>query len=293
MSHILTLATLQNTLPTEDIAKHLNLTTPWTWLAKNTAAEIPLEHIPSPSQIENLRALCDESKADIFITSNHNRRKKLLLADMDSTIVQGETLDDLAAHAGIKDKISAITARAMNGELDFHDAIRERVGLLKDLSADMLDKTLQETPLSQGAKSLVQTMKTGGAHCVLVSGGFTFFTNAIAQQVGFDNNHGNILGIENNRLTGQVADPILDKDAKLTFLNDYAQKQSIDLSNTMTIGDGANDLPMLLDAQNANGLGIGYYAKPAVAVQLINTIRHTDLTSALYAQGYTAEEIIS
>ena len=293
MSYILTLVSPQNSSPHTLIEPHLQAAPQWNWLAKDKAIETPLESLPTPDNLQNIRTLCDDHKTDLFITPTHNRRKKLLLADMDSTIVIGETLDDLAAHAGIKDKIAAITARAMNGELDFHDAIRERVGLLKDLPTNKLDQTLSETKLNQGAKTLVQTMKTHDATCVLISGGFTAFTESIAAQTGFHHNHGNTLDIKDNHLTGQVIAPILDKTAKLTALNNYATDLNIDLSNTMTIGDGANDLPMLLGAHDNGGLGIGYYAKPAVAEQLTNIIRHGDLSAALYAQGYTEDEISS
>ena len=292
MSYILTLVATQNSAPHTIIAPHLQSAPSWTWLAKDKAIESPLKFLPKPENLQAIRKICDDHKTDLFITAAKDRRKTLLLADMDSTIVIGETLDDLAAHAGIKDKIAAITARAMNGELDFHDAIRSRVALLKDLPANTLDTALQETHLNKGAKALVQTMKAGGATCVLISGGFTAFTKSIAAQVGFHHHHGNTLGIENNRLTGQVIAPILDKTAKLTALNDYAKTHAIDLSSAMTIGDGANDLPMLLGAHNNGGLGIGYYAKPSVASQLTNIIRHGDLSAALYAQGYTEDEMI-
>jgi len=291
MSHILTLVTDQNDFPYDEIEAFLAIAPQWQVLDSNKAIETPI----ALSSIKNLQALCkvcDDAKVDVFVTPEKNRRKKLLLADMDSTIVQGETLDDLAAYAGIKDQIAAITARAMNGELDFHTAIRERVGLLKGLSAEMLHKTLQETYLNKGAKTLVQTMKKNDAVCVLISGGFTFFTEAIARQTGFHHHHGNHLNIDDQVLAGTVGEPILDKDSKRDYLHNYVADLALDLFDVLTIGDGANDLPMLLAAQNADGLGMGYYAKPAVAQQLTNVIRHTDLTAALYAQGYKREELM-
>lgn len=278
MSYILTLVASGNNLA----AAHFDSEP--TWLSPNKAAEIEVHEKPD---LITLRKKFAGEKIDVFVTPAKNRRKKLLLADMDSTIVGEETLDELAGHAGIKDQVAEITARAMAGELDFHAAIRERVGLLKGLSAEMLDQTLAHTTINPGAKTFVQTMKAHGAHCVLVSGGFTFFTGAIAEAVGFHHHHGNILGIENDALTGEVIDPILDKDSKLDFLKRYAGELSITLEDTLTIGDGANDLPML----EAAGLGIGYKAKPLVIEALDNQIIHGDLSAALYAQGFSDDEI--
>lgn len=260
-----------------------------TWLSKGKAAAITLRHAPNPAAIKYIRDQLAAAKIDVITTPLQNQRKKLLLADMDSTIVTSETLDDLAAHAGIKDQIAAITARAMNGELNFHDAIAQRVALIKDLPTSALAETLAETKLTPGAETLVKTMKKHGATCVLVSGGFTIFTDPIAKIVGFDHHHGNTLGIEDGKLTGKVIDPILDKDSKLDFLNHYATAQKVTLSDTVTIGDGANDLPML----QAASLGLGYQAKPVVEAQLTNNIRFNDLTAALYAQGYSDEEFMS
>ena len=259
------------------------------WLSDDKAADIQLLNPLGDAALKYVRDQLADQKIDAFYTSSENRRKKLVLADMDSTIVTGETLDELAAYAGIKDQIAAITARAMNGELDFHAALRERVGLLKDLPASKLDETLAETHLTGGARTFIQTMKKYGATCVLVSGGFTFFTSAIAEQVGFDQNHGNTLDIQDGKLTGSVIEPILDKESKLKFLKQYAKKLGISLKETLTIGDGANDLPML----QAAGLGLGFHAKPAVQAELANTIRFGDLTCALYAQGFSDDEFVA
>ncbi len=259
-----------------------------TWLSPHKAAQLDVQHAPNAAAITYIRNQLAPYAIDVFVCPSINQRKKLLLADMDSTIVTGETLDDLAAFAGIKDQIAAITARAMNGELDFHDAIRERVALIKDLPTEFLSKTLAETKLTDGAYVFVNTMKKHGAFCVLVSGGFTFFTENIAEQCGFHVNHGNILGIADNKLTGEVVSPILDKTSKFDFLNRYASQQNIALGDTVAIGDGANDLPML----QAAGLGLGFYAKPAVEAELTNFIRFNDLTAALYAQGYSDDEFV-
>ncbi len=258
------------------------------WLNIHKAADLPIAECLTIGQIQDLRAILSDDKIDIFCTRTANRRKKLLIADMDSTIVISETLDELADEAGIKDKISVITERAMRGELDFFEAIKERVGLLKGLSADALKRTLDKTEVSIGADIVVKTMKNHEAFCTLVSGGFTYFTESIAKQLGFNAHHGNILGINDNALTGEVMEPILDKETKLTLLKEYTQKQQIGLSDTVAIGDGANDLPML----EAAGIGIGYHPKPILEERLLNCIRFTDLSSILYIQGYKKEEFI-
>ncbi|MEM7680304.1 MAG: phosphoserine phosphatase SerB, partial [Pseudomonadota bacterium] len=207
------------------------------WIEEGKALDI---FVDKKIDVPPLRQKLDAHKIDVFITAKENRRKKLLIADMDSTIVEGETLDDLAAFAGLKDQIAAITARAMNGELDFEEAIRERVGLLKGLSEDKLAEALIETKLNPGAESFVLTMKAHGAYCVLVSGGFTVFTNEIAQRIGFHANHGNILGMEGGALDGTVKDPILDKNAKVYFLDLYLKEHGLNPDDAITIGDGAN-----------------------------------------------------
>ncbi len=257
------------------------------WLIPNKSAAIKIQHILTLPQIKKLRHVFNIDKIDIFCTEI--KPYKLFLADMDSTIVTSETLDELADEANIKSKIADITARAMRGELDFHDAIRERVGLLKNLPVSALQKTLDNTKTSTGAEVLLKTLKQNALFCVLVSGGFTHFTQPIANQLGFDKNHGNTLNIENNVLTGDVIDPILDKESKLALLQHYVSVQKCDLSESITIGDGANDLPMLEAAQNAGGLGIGYQPKPLVADTILNCIIHTDLKSVLYMQGLTPE----
>ncbi len=259
------------------------------WLKNMHAAEIKISGELFESVMENIREMLSSDHIDVFCTPADNRRKKLLLADMDSTIVEGETLDDLADFAGLKEKIATITARAMNGELDFHEAINERVGLLKGLPTDALEQTLRGLKMNKGARSLVKTMREHGAHCVLVSGGFTFFTDAVAKDLGFHAAHGNVLEIENNALSGFVIPPILDKNAKVEFLELYCDRLHISPQDVLCIGDGANDLPML----QAAGLGMGYHPKPAVAQHIHNYINYGDLDAALFAQGYSADEIKS
>ncbi len=253
------------------------------WLDPHKAADIPLLQKPNHDQIHTLRILLEPDKIDVFVVPATNRRKKLLLADMDATIVVGETLDELAGQAGpeIQKRIAAITERAMRGELDFEAALRERVAMLTDLPVETLGKTRAGMAFSPGAKELVATMRKHGATCVLVSGGFDFFTGWIAEQAGFHHHHANRFDIENHKLTGKVIDPVLDKQAKLSFLRQYAQELKIDQKDTLAIGDGSNDLPML----QAAGLGIGYRPKPLLRDTLDNCILHGDLTAALYAQG--------
>ncbi len=247
------------------------------WKKPHETAGIPIQNALTMGQMKQLRSLFAADRIDVLcIRDDMNIR--LFLADMDSTIVTSETLDDLAEHAGIKDQIAAITARAMNGELDFHAALKERVGLLKGLPVTALQQTLDETVLCDGAKELVQGLKARSVKCVLVSGGFTFFTGAIAQQCGFDHNHGNTLHDDGTALSGTVGEPILDKDAKLAFLKSYAQELGIDLAQTMAIGDGANDLPMLAAA----GIGIGYRPKPVLEENLLNVLKYADLDKILF-----------
>jgi len=252
------------------------------WLEEGKAADIPVSDNPGKAVMARLREELFDANIDIFVSKAKTRRKKLLIADMDSTIVGEETLDELAGFAGIKDKIAAITARAMNGELDFEAAVKERVGLLKDLPESALAKALEQTTINAGAKTLVATMKKHGARCVLVSGGFTFFTGAIAKSVGFDAHHGNTLIIKDGALTGAIGMPILDKHSKVDFLEKYAGDLGLQKDEVMSIGDGANDLPMLKIA----GLGVGYKPKPSVAAEIDNVLLHGDLSAPLYAQGY-------
>ncbi len=252
------------------------------WLDMHKAADIPVQNCVTMEQMQELRALFAGDRIDILCTHTQNRKKKLLLADMDSTIVTTETLDELAGKAGIKDQIAAITARAMNGELDFKAALRERVGLLKGLPLSALDETLDETEFCEGAENLIHAMRENGATCVLVSGGFTFFTGAISAKAGFHHHHGNTLHDDGAMLLGTVGDDILDKDSKLAYLKSYTQQLGLDLNQTVAIGDGANDLPMLAAA----GLGIGYRPKPVLAENLLNILQYADLRGVLYAQGF-------
>lgn len=262
------------------------------WLSEQEALDIPLpEHKDHEQTIhitQKIKQTLSNKPVDVFVTHSEFRKKKLLIADMDSTIVQSETLDDLASEVGIGEQIAAITKRAMNGELVFADALNERISLLKGVSADLLEKTWQHTQLNKGAKTLVATIKKYKAYTALISGGFTFFTQNVANACGFDENHANRLSISNNKLDGTVIPPILGKEAKLFHLKRLTEELKINPKETVTIGDGANDLPMLTHA----GLGIGYYPKPIVTEQIVNIIQHTSLESVLFMQGYHRSDFV-
>ncbi len=256
---------------------------PAAWLKENTACDICFSGPELNQSRAWLRREFLEADFDLVVQPRENRRRKLLVADMDSTIVVGETLDELAGRAGIKDRVAEITARAMRGEIDFKGALRERVGMLKDLPVDRLEQTRAGLVLTPGARTLVQTMRAHGAYTVLVSGGFRFFTRHVAGIAGFHEEQANDLIVEGDRLTGRVAEPILDKESKLALLHRYVAERQIPLSASMTTGDGANDLPMLLAA----GLGVAYHAKPVVEAEAPAVVRNGDLTALLYLQGYT------
>jgi phosphoserine phosphatase len=224
---------------------------------------------------------------DFAVQPAANRRKRLLIADMDSTIINVECLDELADFAGVKAQVSEITERAMRGELAFEGALRERVGMLKGLSVDALQRCYdQRVRLNPGAEILVRTMAKHGARCALVSGGFTFFTSRVAATAGFHLNRANTLIAQDGVLTGQVGDPILGKEAKLAALNVETADLGVTPADALAVGDGANDLAMI----EAAGLGVAYRAKPIVAAQADAKVDHTDLTTLLYFQGYRAEE---
>ncbi|GGD01341.1 phosphoserine phosphatase SerB [Aquisalinus flavus] len=254
-------------------------------LAEGVAADIFFE-LNEDETLPAIRKQC-RGPFDINIQPVKGRARRLLIADMDSTIIQQECLDELAAYAGKRDEISAITARAMRGELDFEGALRERVAMLKGLSVDALEATLSEKiTLMPGAMELVATMKARGAVTALVSGGFTFFTARIADLVGFDTNQGNRLVIEDGKLTGEVEEPILGKEAKLEALNALCAEHNIDADRAMAVGDGANDLAML----NAAGAGVALHAKPVVAQAARYRIDNGDLTALLYLQGIRRDQ---
>lgn len=255
------------------------------WLSPDETAEFLTRDAPS-NRWEVWKDLQGMS-VDLVVQPAEGRKKQLLLADMDSTMIQQECIDELAAEAGVGEYVADITARAMNGELDFDAALTERVGLLKGLNSAVIDTVLATriTPMP-GGKALIATMRANGAYAALVSGGFTAFTAKVAADLGFDENRANTLIIEDGALTGQVAQPILGHDAKIAALRDISARLKLDHSQVMAVGDGANDLGMLQLA----GAGVALHAKPSVAAQCDIRINHGDLTALLYIQGYARSE---
>lgn len=253
------------------------------WLGAGQALDIIVNANNAELTARLRQKLQNAGAFDIFVQPlDQHRRKGLLLADMDATMVEGETLDDLAAHLNLKDKIAPITAQAMRGEIDFAEALRMRVGLLKGLPVAALFETLEGLVYTKGGKTLVKTMNRYDAKCVLISGGFDVFTRHVAGVLGFYRNIGNRLGIDNDQLTGEVLPPIVDKETKRRTLFEEMEKLNLPPQATMAVGDGANDIPML----QAAGAGVGYFGKPAVQEATPYQVRHTDLTALLYMQGY-------
>lgn len=237
----------------------------------------------------DLRRLLDDAAIDIIVQPAATRRKGLFLADMDSTMIGQECIDELAAYVGLKEKVSGITERAMRGEIAFEPALRERVALLKGVPLAVVDEIIaQRITLTPGGRELVMTMRANGAYTALVSGGFTVFTGPIGATIGFDEHRSNILLADDGILRGEVADPILGKQAKLDALLELRAHRGLAPEQTLAVGDGANDLAMLGEA----GLGVAFRAKPAVAAAADARLDHADLTALLYAQGYTGAEIV-
>lgn len=258
------------------------------WLSPGHAFDIsiPGEGVVSLSSV---RAAAGDG-ADINLVPVAGRKKKLLISDMESTIISCECLDELAEIAGIKPKIASITERAMRGEIAFEGALRERVGLLKGLRKADLDQVYREkATLIDGAKEFVATMKKHGAHTMLVSGGFTYYTAKIAELVGFDEHQANTLNLDGETLAGTVGEPILGREAKLEALERGVKAFGLDASEALAIGDGANDLAMIQRA----GMGVAFHAKPVVAAAAGFAITNGNLRDVLYLQGYTDEEIVS
>jgi phosphoserine phosphatase len=252
------------------------------WLAQGEAVEIATDLPPADATARAQAAIAD-APVDVAAIPCENRRKRLMLSDMDSTMITIECIDELAACAGIKDEVAAITRRTMNGELDFAQSVRARVALLEGLPATVIDEICRDKlrPMP-GAAVAVGTMRRHGVHCVLVSGGFTPFTAHVRELLGFAVDEANELEIENGRLTGRLTGPLRDAGSKLEALGRYRQALGLDVADTLAVGDGANDLPML----QAAGLGVAFRAHPRVQAAAPVNIRHGDLTALLYLQGY-------
>ncbi|MGH1458229.1 MAG: phosphoserine phosphatase SerB [Paracoccaceae bacterium] len=276
--------------PALDRAMVENLRNAWgggdaIWLAVGEAAEFAMGDIPANQW--DVWADLQAAGVDLIVQPAEGRVKKMLLADMDSTMIQQECIDELADVAGVGDHVKAITAKAMNGELDFEGALTERVALLKDLPESVINDVIEtRITFMPGGKALLATMKANGAYCALVSGGFTAFTGHVAQTLGFDENRANTLNVEGGTLTGTVGLPILGREAKVQALKEISARLGIGHDDVMAVGDGANDLGMLGIA----GSGVALHAKPSVAAECDIRINHGDLTALLYIQGYAKTE---
>lgn len=261
------------------------------WLADGIACDIALRDGTDVKTAEQkLRAAVAELPVDLVIQEAETRRKKFLIADMDSTMIGQECIDELADVVGLKDRVAEITARAMNGEIAFEPALRERVALLKGLPISVVDEVIaKRITLTSGGPELIATMRKKGFHTALVSGGFTVFTDPIAARLGFHENRANLLLAEDGILTGKVAEPILGKQAKIDAVIDICARLGVSTDDVIAVGDGANDLGML----NLAGSGVALHAKPTVAAQAKMRIDHGDLTALLYIQGYRKSDFAS
>lgn len=258
------------------------------WLAQGIAAEFDIAAIPD--DIDQVWSDLQVIGIDMVVQPAEGRRKKVLLADMDSTMIDQECIDELADFAGVGPRVADITARAMNGELDFHEALIERVSLLAGLDEGVIQKVLDSRiTLASGGRELVATMRAHGAHAALVSGGFTAFTTAVADQLGFDEHRANVLLADGGVLTGHVALPVLGREAKIEALERITERFGLSPQDVMAVGDGANDLGMIQLA----GSGVALHAKPAVAAQAQIRINHGDLTALLYLQGYAQADFVT
>lgn len=261
------------------------------WLADGVACDIALKDgVSAQNALDRIRTVIGELPVDAAVQVAETRRKKILIADMDSTMIGQECIDELAAEVGLKDRVSDITARAMNGEIAFEPALRERVALLKGLPVEVIAQVIDSRiTLTPGGRELVATMRANGHYTALVSGGFTSFTSVVAAMIGFDENRANILESENGVLSGTVREPILGKQAKVDALEEIAARFDLDPFDAIAVGDGANDLGMLSRA----GSGVALHAKPSVAAQADIRIDHGDLTALLYLQGYRRTDFVT
>jgi phosphoserine phosphatase len=294
MSFVATLVSNPNNPAVDDdtlarVAKVLGASSPPVMLNPGVAGEVTFDTTDEKQSEAAIREALAGAPIDVFVQPIDGRRKRLLIADMDSTMIRQECIDELAAELGLKDHIAAITERAMRGEIEFEPALRERVALLKGLAISAIDTVLNtRIQLMPGGRTLVQTMKANGAYCALVSGGFTHFTGAVAALIGFDENQANVLIEEDGTLAGIVQEPILGKDAKRRRLEELVAEKNLAFSQTLAVGDGANDLAMIERA----GVGVAYRAKPAVGAAADMRVDHGDLTALLYLQGYASGDFV-
>ncbi|WP_418610772.1 phosphoserine phosphatase SerB [Gluconobacter cerinus] len=259
-------------------------------LSEGEAVDIPCPTPgPGAASAATIRATLAPYQVDTLLLKTRGRRKAVLVADMDSTIVTGETLDEMAAALGVGEQVATITRASMNGEIDFETSIEQRVALLAGKSASVLEDVWKNVTLTDGAKELVQTMCKHNARTALVSGGFTWFTQRVAELCGFDENHGNILEIVDGKMTGKLGGPVLGPDAKLTHLEALTTERGVQLRAALTTGDGANDIPMLASA----GLGLAFHAKPNVKKVIGTQINFSGLRAHLFAQGYRAADFVT
>lgn len=258
------------------------------WLAAGRACDIPFERTPPFEAVADVRDALEGQPFDIVAQPVDGRRKKLLVADMESTIIDNEMIDELAAELGLQDRIVDLTARTMRGELDFAESLIERVRMLEGLDVAVLEKLQDNIKVNPGAVELVATMRAHGAFCALVSGGFTVYSEYVRELVGFDHDQANQLEIADDKLTGRVVKPILDRQAKQVCLLRLAKDLAISAGSAIAVGDGANDMAMVLAA----GLGVAYHGKPILAETAAMRVDHGDLTALLYAQGYNENEFV-
>ncbi len=272
-----------------EAAAVLRAQAPPDWLEHGVACDLFCVEAPAPAARNALRALLQPHRVDCVMQEAATRRKRMLIADMDSTMIEQECIDELADVVGIKPEVAAITARAMNGEIAFEPALRERVALLRGLPVETIDRVIAERiTMMPGGRELVATMRASGAVTALVSGGFTAFTDAVAARLGFDETRANVLLVHDGVLAGAVAEPVLGRQAKVDALIEISAASGLTPADAIAVGDGANDLGMIELA----GTGVALHAKPTVAAAAPHRIDHADLTALLFMQGYRAIDFV-
>jgi len=275
----------------EQVCQRLKIHATPQWLAPGEACDLLVDEPSSTVDLAwQARAALAGTGIDAVCTPVHGRRKKLLISDMDSTVIDQECIDELADAFGVGEQIREITSAVINGDINFSEALRKRVSLLKGMDEDLLESVYQQRlTIKPGARTLVQTMARHGAFCILVSGGFSFFTSRIAARIGFDHHKGNKLLFQDGKLTGEAQEPILGRVAKLTILNHVCDEKSLSLTDVLAVGDGANDIDMIQGA----GLGVAFHASDSLKGQADASIEHNDLRALLYIQGFHKSEFVT